>query len=86
LKQPEISGLERIVQVVGNSNENAKIIVDQIRVKLTSTSAKVIFLALVCLDFCMDKSKLVFHRSVGQKEFMHLLIQMLNNKQLQQPI
>ena len=34
------------------------------------------------LDFCMDKANTTFHREVGTKEFMHLLIAMLNNKAL----
>jgi len=30
----------------------------------------------------MDKANISFHREVGTKEFMHVLIAMLNNKSL----
>ena len=43
---------------------------------------KVIFLSLCLLDFLMDKSTVAFHREIAVKDTMHLLIAMLNNKQL----
>jgi len=34
----------------------------------------------------MDKANISFHREVGTKEFMHVLIAMLNNKSLPKEI
>ena len=51
-------------------------------VRLKTGHPKVIFLTLCLLDFCMDKAGASLHREVGTKEFMHLLIAMLNDKGL----
>ena len=41
------------------------------------------FLSLGLLDMCMDKCPLQFHKQIGTKDFIQVLIVILNNKQIQ---
>lgn len=44
------------------------------------------FLSLGLLDMLMDKCATSFHKQIGTKDFMQVLIVILNNKQMQQEI
>ena len=44
------------------------------------------FLSLGLLDMLMDKCATSFHKQIGTKDFMQVLIVILNNKQMQQEV
>lgn len=44
------------------------------------------FLSLGLLDMLMDKCGATFHLCIGTKEFMQVLIQMLNSKEMPQEV
>lgn len=44
------------------------------------------FLSLGLLDFLMDKCATPFHKQIGTKDFMQVLIVILNNKQMPQEV
>jgi lipid A disaccharide synthetase len=58
----------------------------QIRKRLQTNEPKVMFLALGLLDMLMDKCATTFHGQIGTKDFMQVLILILNNKQIQQEV
>ena len=47
---------------------------------------KVMFLSLGLLDMLMDKCSHTFQRQIGTKDFMQVLIVILNNKQMPQEV
>jgi hypothetical protein len=55
----------------------------QIRKRLLTNEAKVMFLALGLLDMLMDKCATSFHVNIGNKDFMQVLVVILNNKTMQ---
>lgn len=55
----------------------------QIRKRLLTNEAKVMFLALGLLDMLMDKCATSFHVNIGSKDFMQVLVVILNNKTMQ---
>ena len=55
----------------------------QIRKRLLTNEPKVMFLALGLLDMLMDKCATSFHAQIGNKDFMQVLIVILNNKAMQ---
>jgi hypothetical protein len=55
----------------------------QIRKRLLTNEAKVMFLALGLLDMLMDKCATSFHVHIGNKDFMQVLVVILNNKTMQ---
>jgi hypothetical protein len=55
----------------------------QIRKRLLTNEPKVMFLSLGLLDMLMDKCATSFHLQVGNKDFMQVLIVILNNKTMQ---
>jgi hypothetical protein len=54
----------------------------RVRQRLTSNQPKVMFLCLGLLDMLVDKCSTPFHKQVGGKEFMQVLITVLNSKEL----
>jgi hypothetical protein len=44
------------------------------------------FLSLGLLDMLMDKCATAFHAQIGTKDFMQVLIVILNDKQVQQEV
>ena len=54
----------------------------RVRQRLTSNQPKVMFLCLGLLDMLVDKCSTPFHLQVGGKEFMQVLITVLNSKEL----
>jgi len=44
------------------------------------------FLSLGLLDMLMDKCATSFHKQIGTRDFMQVLIVILNNKQMQQEV
>lgn len=57
-------------------------VVLRVRQRLTSNQPKVMFLCLGLLDMLVDKCSTPFHQQVGGKEFMQVLITVLNSKEL----
>jgi hypothetical protein len=53
-----------------------------IRERLQMTNPKVVWLSLGLLDFAMDKAGNNMAPQVGNNEFMQVMIQVLNNKEI----
>ena len=61
---------------------SAKLIAAQLKKRMLTNQPKVMFLSLGLLDYLMDKTNNSFHSQIAQKEFMQVLIAILNNKDI----
>lgn len=64
----------------------AKEAAKQLKKKLGSNSAKVIFLALIVTDMAMSKCGNPMHVQVGTKEFYNVLISILHNQEMKKEV
>ena len=68
------------------SKFRAKDAAKQLKKKLGSGSAKVIFLALIVTDMAMNKCGNPMHVQVGTKEFYNVLISILHNQEMKKEV
>jgi ADP-ribosylation factor-binding protein GGA len=77
LKKPSIELSQQVVTEITSKPSLPKEAVKFIRKKLIHQNPKVKFLALLVLEMAMDKCGYPFHQQVGTKDFMNIMMQLL---------
>jgi len=75
-----------VIQEINSRADRAKLAATQLKKKLGSGSAKVIFLALIVTDMAVTKCGNPMHVQVGTKEFFNVLISILHNKEMKKEV
>jgi len=75
-----------LIAEINSKPQVPKEAVKLIKKKLLSQQPKSIFLALIVTEKAMQKCGSPLHTVVGTKEFMNVMIQMLQNRDLQKEV
>lgn len=82
LSKPSIELCRQVIQEINSKPNHPKETPKILRKKLIHPSAKVKFLALILTEMAMDSCGYSFHQHVGTKDFMNVLLQLLQDTTL----
>ena len=77
LSKSSLEIIKKVVDEVNSKPSLPKEAIKLIRKKLIDENIKVKFLGLLVLEACMDKCGYPFHQLVATKDFMNVLMQLL---------
>lgn len=85
LQRPNLDYINEVIKEINSKADMAKISVQLIKKKLSQHSQTMsVFLALLVTDMAMQKCGQPFHMQIHSKEFMNVLVALLNNQQVGQ--
>ena len=86
LQRPDSGINATLWDFIWKNPDKSELVANAIKDRLLENNTKVQMLALFLLDTMMKKCDFSFHTQIGSKGFMNVVIQLLNNKEVNQQV